>query len=180
MAAGNIKQFYPDELAAPSPRRMTVISVPEIMRVPLRVKNAEEGVRVEEGQEVVRFQLLCVPKDAPPIYSPVCGTVLRIESFTDPAAGKELCAVVEVAQRQKALRGIPPAAEGIPDAERILRIAGSAAVMDELDGTPLCDKLLKFQEQKISCLAVIACGEDFCGSASEAVLCCDTDRKSVV
>ena len=152
-----------------------MVSVPEQVWIPLTAETPEEGLLLTGGRKVIRFQPVCIPETQLPSYSPVCGEVLRFETVPHPLQGALRCAVTEVAPRQKALRGIPPAAEGIPGAEMILRVAGSAAILEELSGEPLYDTLKGMQTDGVECLAAAAFDEDPYSSAEEAAFSCDTE-----
>jgi len=175
LASAFLKGIRLDEKKRPSPRRITVISVPEQVRIPLAAATPEEGLLTVPESDIIRFQPVCVPADRLPTYSPVCGKVLRLETVCHPFLGELCCAVTAVAPRQKALRGIPPAAEGMPETETILRVAGSAAIVDELDGMPIYDKIKNMQAAGTECLAAAAFDDDPYFSSAEAAFSCDPE-----
>ena len=164
-----------EEKERPSPRRITVLTVPGEMLLPLTSGTLEGELLVEKGSRVVRFQPVLVSGERPPVYSPVCGTVTGFPSLQHPVLGEIRCASIAVAQRQKALRGIPPAEKGEPDAALVLQVAGSASIVDEWDGTPLYDKIKRMRETGIKCLLGAAFDDDPYLSSSEAAFSCDAE-----
>ena len=120
-----------------------------------------------EGEELCR-------RDGLPILATTAGTLSGTVMLRHSLYGEVLCAEIEPAEGAVHTLPVPTEEELTP--ERILQTAVEAAIYDELDGTPLAEKLARWQlpandpAAMHSILVADATENDIFGSSAWAVL----------
>lgn len=153
--------------------QLPITDLPPVDRVyvPLAVGQSVHTPAVEDFDTVLRGQRLGQPDgpDGLPVLSPVVGVLAGLKPFQHPLYGPLQCAVLDCAVSTPE----PLAAADLPQSlspDELIACCREAAILDELDFTPLCDKLAAWRDHGYAALVVNAVEQEtFCCSA-QAVL----------
>lgn len=142
---------------------ITELPMPETLVVPLPGAEESYARLAKEGAQVACGQLLSAPKYAAIAHAPAAGRVEAVEFREIPASGQVWTARLRVEGEQTVpFRPV----RGETEAERVLRAAADAGIVDEMTGRPLYQELYRLRRREVSLL--LACGvedDPWCSSA---------------
>ena len=139
--------------------------------LPLSFGGVERRVSLHQYSSVLCGQTVASSKDkkAPPLLCSVSGVYTAQKSFSHPVYGEMTCLVMDCMDVRR-----PAPAERVDvrtlTSERIVEIARERAVVDELDGRYLADKLLEWRQNGCDVLVGDAVEDQPYASAAWAVL----------
>lgn len=142
---------------------ITEIPTPETLTVPLPGAEESYARLAGEGTQVARGQVLSAPKYAALAHAPAAGCVEAVEFREIPSCGQVWTARMRV-NGDPAMQACP--VRGETEAERVLRAAADAGIVDEMTGRPLYQELYRLRRREVSLL--LACGiedDPWCSSA---------------
>ena len=155
-------------------RGIEELPVPAAVRMPVgRADQPSPISALPEDAPLACGDALCVT-DSLPVVSPISGTLEGTVVMQHPLYGALLCA--DIQPEGERISRLPVIPEEELTAEQIIQIAREAAIYDELDGTPLWEKLQRWQlpendpAAKRSLLVADATENDVFGSSAWAVL----------
>lgn len=122
---------------------------------------------VQDYETLLRGQVLGLPQtpDGLPVLSPVVGVLAGLKPFQHPLYGPLQCAVLDCALSTPEPQGETTLPESLTPDELIARCR-EAAIVDELDATPLCEKIAAWRDAGYAALVIDAVEQEtFCCSA---------------
>ncbi|MBQ8684433.1 MAG: 4Fe-4S dicluster domain-containing protein [Clostridia bacterium] len=156
-------------------RGIEELPVPAAVRMPVgRADKPSPIASLPEEAPLAAGQVLCTPEGDVPVVSPISGILEGTVVMQNSLYGSLLCADIQPEGERTDLLPVIP--EDELTASVILDIAREAAVYDELDGSPLWQKLQRWQlpendpAAKTCILVADATENDVYGSSAWAVL----------